>query len=38
MTLIEEIELQFEILLSASQIAQITSLCDAMIFKKEATE
>jgi len=37
MTLIEEIELQFEIMLSASQIAQIASLGDAMKFVEEAT-
>lgn len=36
MTLIEEIELQFEIMFSASQIAQIASLGDAMKFVKEA--
>ncbi|USG61989.1 AMP-binding protein [Sneathiella marina] len=38
MTLIEEIELQFEIMLSASQIAQIASLGDAISFVKEATD
>jgi acyl-CoA synthetase (AMP-forming)/AMP-acid ligase II/acyl carrier protein len=36
MTLIEEIELQFNIMFSASQIAQIASLGDAMKFVEEA--
>ncbi|MEH6528248.1 MAG: AMP-binding protein [Sneathiella sp.] len=38
MTLIEEIELQFEIMFSARQIAQIASLGDAIKFVAEATD